>query len=84
MSDRNGFNYVPDVRTFFLVFHDTTMVSKVSQKKLKYVGPKGTNLEILTFRNFGVPLGAHTLFFVRKPALPMLLPKKDFVGMVEG
>ena len=59
-SDRNGFNCVPGVRTYFLVIYETTMVSKVSQKNFKCMWPKGTNLEILTCRNFGVPLGAHT------------------------
>ena len=33
--DRNGFNCVPAVRTYFLVLHETTMVSKVSQKNFE-------------------------------------------------
>ena len=31
ISDRNGFNCVPGVRTYFLVLYETTMVSKVSK-----------------------------------------------------
>ncbi len=60
------------------------MVLKVLQKIFKYVRPKGTNFGIFTCRNFGVPLGAHTLYVLRKPALPMMFPKKHLVDLLEG
>ena len=47
------------------------MVSKVSQKQFEVCASKRHKP-----RNFGVPLGAHTLFFVRKSALPVVLKKK--------
>ncbi len=43
---------------------------KVSQKILEYVRPKGTNLEFLTCRNFGVPVGADTFYCLSRPGLP--------------
>ncbi len=60
------------------------MVPKVLQNLFKYVQPKGTILEMFTCRNFGVPLGAHTLYVLRKPALLMMFPKTNLVNLLEG
>ncbi len=46
------------------------------QKIFRYLRPKGTNLEILRCRNFGVPLDAHTLFFFANPLYTCCTPKK--------
>ncbi len=76
ISDRNVFNCVPAIHTYFLVFHETTMVSKVSQKNFKYVRPKGTNIEILS-AEISVCLWMHIPYiFCPNPLYPCCFPKK--------
>ena len=56
-SERNDFNCVPVIRTYFLVSQDAINVLKFFIKQFLSVCDQKAHIKILRCRNFGVPLG---------------------------
>ena len=77
ISDRNGFNCVPGVRTYFLVLYETTMVSKVSQKSFEVCATKRHKPRNFDLQKFRCAFGCrYFLLFQQTRLTPDALSKQ--------